>query len=127
MLGVATEVLIDELVSLTSAISRFLSVELPALKPQASARQQLTWLIGTLSDHGRMLRRALDSKGFDSTWIEPLKDVLSGTGQSIRLTRNEFGHPTGIQADQGQALELLNLFVRFARYSSDAAKVLSAL
>jgi hypothetical protein len=114
MLGVANEALI---LSLADALSTVQPRVMPTnrVRPApASARQELGWVTDTLTTHRAQIRKALVSAGRDDAWVEPLKDLLSSTGQSIRLTRNDYGHPTGITATQDDALPLLTAFPRFA-------------
>lgn len=90
-----------------------------------TARQDLTWLTEAFTTHRRQIARALGAAGRDPSWIETLADVLSGTGQAIRLTRNELGHPTGISISQEDAVQLTSLFPRFARTSLQAVENLA--
>jgi YD repeat-containing protein len=69
----------------------------------------------------------MTTAGVDASWIEVLADVLSGTGQAIRLTRNELGHPTGVTVRQDDALQLMVLFPRLAEVTLRAVDALTTV
>jgi hypothetical protein len=128
MLGVSSEALIGQLAEAMSNVQASAMPTYSRRRPVPStARQEIARITEGLENHSRELRSNLRAKGLDDSWLEPLKDTLAGTGQSIRLTRNDYGHPTGITADQGQALELLNLFPRFAQLCATALDTLGRL
>ena len=114
MLGAATEALILQVADALAAALPRLSVPLRPRPDRATARQNLAWLTEATTVHRRELAKAMTTAGTDGSWIEMLSDVLSGTGQAVRLTRNELGHPTGVSVDRDGALQLMALFPRFA-------------
>lgn len=128
MLGVASESLVN---TLGDSLSRVRPSVMPSLKARPSrstARQDIEWLTEALAtQHRRELTTALTSKGADPSSIETLRDLLTGTCQAIRLTRNEYGHPTGFTATQDDALPLLVLLPRFAEACFKATSALAVL
>lgn len=115
MLGVANEAVIHSLVESFSKIRSSRMPSLQSLSPRATARQEIEWLAGALTGQPRgELRSVLTQQNLQVDSIETLRDLLSGTSQTIRLTRNEYGHPTGFTANQEDALPLLTMFPRFA-------------
>ncbi|MPZ50060.1 MAG: hypothetical protein GEU75_12320 [Dehalococcoidia bacterium] len=116
MLGVAAEALVRELAEALSDGRQSLGLTMKELKRTSNARDNLRWLKECLDAHGSELKRGLLAKGSNDRWVEPLAEVLDGTGQAIRQTRNDLGHPTGVTVSREQALQLLSLFPRFARY-----------
>ena len=124
MLGVANEAL---LVDLAVELSRSLQTLATPFRPyddRATARGTINWIRDSLEAHRRTIRQELESRNHDSEWIEVLRDTLDGTSQAIRLTRNDFGHPTGLTASLEDALQVLTLFPRFARASHQAISAL---
>jgi len=127
MLGVANEALV---LQLSDGLSRVRAQVMTNLKPRPSrptARQDIVWITDALDGYRKPLQSALNSAGADASWIETLRDVLQGTSQAIRVTRNEHGHPTGFTATQEDALQLLVLFPRFAEACSKALTAIEAL
>lgn len=127
MLGAASEALVDELANALTLASSTAMLGLRARPRRATARQDIDWISEALTLHKKQIQMALRAKGADEDWIDTLNNVLAGTGQAIRLTRNEFGHPTGITADQTDALQLLVLFPRFAEGCKRATDALAKL
>lgn len=108
MLGVAAEALVREL---ADGIQR---LNVSGVRPRdrrPSVSQDLAWLGDALQRHRRLIQQSLSASG---EWVEPLASMLNGTGQAIRMSRNDFGHPTGVKAGQTEALQLTQLFGRFA-------------
>lgn len=127
MLGVATESLMLELATAVAAVQSSVA---PPLRPRPTphtARQDVAWVTEAMKAHRKHFRLALRDKGLDDEWIETLIDLIDGTAQAIRLTRNELGHPTGITAEQSDALQLVVLFPRFAEVSIRATSALNKL
>ncbi|HXG36724.1 MAG TPA: hypothetical protein VNL15_07130 [Dehalococcoidia bacterium] len=123
MLGVAAESLVHEVAATLSALASMM----PSLRQRPdrpTAVQDLEWLIDALENHRRELKKVMASKDTDSDWVEMLSRLLAGTGQAIRMTRNELGHPTGINASQDDALQLMVLFPRFADGCNKALEAL---
>jgi hypothetical protein len=114
MLGAAAEALIQQVADALDAALSMSTTPLRARPNRPTARQNLSWTTEAVTTHRRDLAKAMTAKGVDSLWIEPLADLLPGTGQAIRLTRNELGHPTGITVSQEDAMQLMALFPRFA-------------
>lgn len=114
MLGVASEALIGQLATALENVQARIIPTNRARPANVTARQDLTWIAETLANQRNPIRAALRGAGVDDTWLEPLRDQLAGAGQTIRLTRNDYGHPTGITATQAEALPLLTMFPRFA-------------
>lgn len=128
MLGVANEALI---LALAGEIERIQPSVLPSLtsrSSRATARQDIDWLAQALANpHYRTLAASLSAAGAETDWMATLRDLLAGTSQAIRLTRNEYGHPTGFTASQEDALQLLVLFPRFADACAKSAISLASL
>lgn len=114
MLGAGTESLIDSLVDAVAANVIPGSPPLAKRGVRPSAVQNLTWLAANLTARRGEWTKALTAVGRGSDWLEPLGNLLAGAGQAIRLTRNEFGHPTGIAAGQADALQIVMVYPRFA-------------
>jgi hypothetical protein len=125
MLGVATEALILDLAQGLSSVQKRLLPRAKARPGSATARRDIAWIGDTLQNHRADIKRALVAVSADDGWIEPLRDLLAGTAQAIRLSRNDFGHPTGITTNQEDALQLLSLFPRFAAATSQAREALA--
>ena len=127
MLGVASEALV---LDLAQALVLVPASALPAATPRvrrSTARQDVNWISQMLKGNKKPLRLALEGKGADADWIDPLIDFLDGTAQAIRRTRNDLGHPTGLVADQSDALQLFVLFPRFAGVCMAGSNALAKL
>lgn len=125
MLGVATEALV---LDLGDALARVRTSFAPALRSRpgrSTAAQTLSWLIEAVESHRRELQGAARDKDASQDWIDALRSVLPGTGQAIRLTRNDMGHPTGISISQQDALQLFVLFPRLAQACTEAMTALT--
>jgi hypothetical protein len=127
MLGVANEAVVEDLVTAFVAIRTAITPTLRALGRRSTAREEIAWLLEALNLHRRQIRSALEAKGLDADWIEPLRDILQGTTQAIRLTRSDFAHPIGVRADQVEALQLFALFPRFAELAMRAVGSLAGI
>lgn len=125
MLGVATEALVLSLADALAAVRASLAPTLRARPGRPAAALTLSWLIEAVESHRQELQAAAQAKRVSQDWIEELRSVLPGTGQAIRLTRNDVGHPTGISIGQEDALQLFVLFPRFAEACTDAIKAMS--
>jgi hypothetical protein len=117
MLGAATESIVQRVAEALEAAIQSLGVSIRSRPDRPTARQTLTWLTELTALHRRELVKALNAAAKDSGWVEVLADVLNGTGQAIRLSRNELGHPTGVRVSQEEALQLFVLFPRLAEAS----------
>lgn len=105
---------------LASALDAVIQHPLPRWRgDSATARQTLTWLTELLTTHRKPLRRQFEGANRDGDWIEPMANAIAGTGEAIRMSRNEFGHPTGLVANQEDSLQLMTLFPIFARLAYD--------
>ena len=125
MLGVATEALVLSLADALATVRVSFAPTLRARPGRWTAAQTLSWLIEALESHRRELQVAAQAKGVSHDWIEELRSVLRGTGQAIRLTRNDMGHPTGISTSQEDALQLFVLFPRLAKACTEATTALT--
>jgi hypothetical protein len=125
MLGVATEALVLGLADALAAVQRSFAPTLRARAGRSTAAQTLSWLIEAVESHRGELQTAARTKGVSQDWIEQLRSLLPGTGQAIRLTRNDVGHPTGISVSQEDALQLFVLFPRLAKACTEAIAALT--
>ena len=125
MLGAATEALVVSLAAALAAVQGSFAPTLRALPGRSTAAQALSWLIEAVEAHRRELQTAARAKGVSEDWIEQLRSLLPGTGQAIRLTRNDVGHPTGISVSQEEALQLFVLFPRLAQACTEAITAMS--
>jgi hypothetical protein len=127
MLGVASEDLVKTLAEALSGMPSTVVHSLKKRSTRATANQNLDWITEVLAMHKSQIRSALHAKGLDADWIDSLSSVLNGSGQAIRLTRNEVGHPTGITVHQDDALQLIVLFPRLAGACRQASTTLTQL
>ena len=126
MLGVGCEALIGAVADALASADTKLGIGLPARPAKtAPAVAVLKWLTTAVTDQRPLVKKAMAAKGAAETWVEPLAALLPGTGQAVRLTRNDLGHPKGLTLDQGEALQLFALFPRFAAVCSDAVQALA--
>lgn len=127
MLGAATEFLVGQLASVLEA-KRMGKLATIAPRPSpVTARRDLRWLAETFDDHKTLIKKEIEKKNLSTDWLSGITDLLNGTGQAIRITRNDAGHPTGVRIDQSGALQLVTLFPRFAEECHAATNTLSAL
>jgi hypothetical protein len=124
MLGVANEALFVELAAALSATLLRVAPNAKQHAPQWNARQTLVWIKESVEKERESLRGALRTADQDVSWLETLRDLIDGTSQVIRLTRNDFGHPNGLVARQDDVLQLLTLFPRFAQVCHSAGQAL---
>lgn len=127
MLGVASESKLRELAAALDGKIQGMATAASRRPTPSTANQDLTWLMETLNTHRRSIRAALEAADRESGWLSELPKVLAGTGNAIRLSRNELGHPTGIEASQDDALPLITLFPRFVSMSDAAVRALSGV
>jgi len=125
MLGVATEALIFDLADALAAVQSSFAPTLRTRPGRPTAAQTLSWLTEAIESHRPELQAAARAKSVPLDWIEELRSVLSGTGQAIRLTRNDVGHPTGVSISQENALQLFVLFPRLAEACAGAVAALA--
>ena len=126
MLGAAVEGLVRDV---TDSLSKLAPAIMPNLRKRGSrptASANLRWLRDALEEHGKEIEKAMAARGAPQDWIHALRSVLP-IGEAIRLTRNDYGHPTmGVAAaTRDETLQFFVVFPRFARACVEATNAMS--
>lgn len=124
MLGCAAEWFVNSIADRLDASRLVTSVKRP--RP-SSAAKDLTWLKDILENRTERsaISAAMRRNSKPTDWIDNLRHSLSGAGEAIRMTRNDYAHPTGFTADRDKVLGLMAVFPPFASACSQALDALS--